>query len=275
MNKFIRYYDLYNYKMATKKTTELIITLPNGKCVSTIFDCEKNIHDIFCFVRDQMRCETTIHLYASQLRNLSPKDKITDHFKNLSSIQFSWKMVEINLCETDTINVRIEIEGSHFGKIIPIQMSPNNRVSILQRVVLELLDKEEKIDLFTSDVEMVHQEEILHPTDELALHPKIARTYIFIYPILDMKKGIASHILSNDRYYLHKTIGPELTEVPLLTLRLKTKDLGPKIHACGICKKDAYIRHPITLPQCRHVFCKECIDNHVIQGNYHCYSCNH
>lgn len=273
MNKFIRYYDLYNYKMANH--TELIITLPNGKCISKIFDCKKTIRAILRFVRYEMGCETTIPLYTPQLRNLSPKDKITDHFKNLSSIQFSWKMVETNLCNTDNIDVQIDIEGPHFGKIIRIRMSPNNRVLNLLRYVLEILDNQENIDLITSDVEMVHNEQILYPTDELALHPEIARTYILFFPILDMKKGITSQILANDMYYSYKTIGPELTEVPLLTLRLKTKDLGPKIHACGICKKDAYIRHPITLPQCRHVFCKECIDNHVIQGNYHCYSCNH
>ncbi len=209
--------------MANKIT--LIITLPNSKSVSYDFD-ESNdtIRDIYRFVRDSEKIPIKF-LNASRLRGLNMNDKISNHFKNFNTIQFFLKMAAYNTCEPDELDVVIDFEDQ---RTVRLERSPDNTVYSVLHDLIEDIDQRSRTDLTENDVELVYNDEILHPSDELALYPQIARTYIFYMPTVEMKTGIVSKILSNDTYYVYKTIGSKLPQVPQLTLRLKTKNLGSK-----------------------------------------------
>lgn len=250
----------------------LTILLPQSKKLLLTIDqnCD-TIGDIYRYVRDSEQIPTKF-LYAPTLHNLLKTDKISTHFRSRDSIDFQYKVDTISpLCDKDPLYIVIEFRNNI---IIQIDKSPRDKIKSIIGDVMDLLDQSKRTDLTTNDVELVYNDTILHPSDELALYSGISRSYLFYSPNNEMNSGIVSKILSAETYYMCQVVGEKPTEIPRLTLRLKTQELSKKVHYCEMCDNDAYCRYPITLPICRHIYCKDCIDGYVKLGYQKCYVCN-
>jgi hypothetical protein len=253
-------------------TLTLIILLPQSK--KLLYNIDQNrdtIGDIYRFVRDSEKIPIKF-LYAPILNSLLKTDKISTHFRDRDLIDFQYKNDTISpFCETDPLYIVVEFRNKF---MIKIDKSPRDKIGSIISDVMDLLDQSKRTNLTANDVELVYNDTVLHPSDELALYSNISRSYIFYSPINEMNSGIISKILSAEAYYVCQVVGEKPKETPLLTLRLKTEELNHKDHNCEICSKDAYYSYPITLPMCRHIYCKDCIDEYVKLGHQDCYVCH-
>ncbi len=251
----------------------LNIRFPNSgpKYGSMVVQDGTTVRDIYRYVRDTLDIKIGI-FHIPQLRKLSYKDSIQGNLKNYDSLDVCLRLLAgPHRAHTEKLLIYVNIDNK--SDVMTIYRDPDDRVKHICADLLEDLDKKYGHNYMWDDVELVYLNKILHPEDELALYPELSRTYISYIPSIEFPNSIFGMLLAHNDYYRMEVIGKKVDPPPKLILRLRTEDPGQKKHICAICLHDAYRTNSITLPNCRHVYCKHCMSEYVARHNTTCPQC--
>ncbi len=235
---------------------------------------DETLRDIYRFIRDYLNIPIK-HFYLSCNINLSLKSfdtKITDVLHNGAIVHICHRLLA-GPKRYDTEELQIYVQLPHRQDIFTIHMNPNDIIYTVINEIVEILDQKEIFDLTPKDLELVDGNQILNPYDELAIYPQLSRTYLHYIVHEEVQSGILKTLGSDAHYYGYEIFGKQIIPVPRLELRLKTQDMEKRKHKCPICFGDTQIRNPVTLPNCRHIFCKGCLDEYVKRSNILCPIC--
>ena len=232
------------------------------------------IKDIYRFIRDNKNISIDDFFLISQCKKITydMQDKISDCFSKNTII-----MVNYRLCagpvKSNTEELNISIDLPDRKDQITLNMNPDNTIEHTVHYIIEYLDKKQYLNIFEDDVELVHNNNILHPQSQLAKYATISRTYIHYIKHQEFRNGCLKLIVNNNNYYGYEVIGKKIEPVPKLILRIKTQELPTYDEKCSICLTDMMYNNTVTLPYCRHRFCKICLDKYIKEGNIICPIC--
>lgn len=241
-------------------------------------DNNATIRDLCRYIRDNMNVSIGSFTLYKQSRYLNYVDNFTkniiDIYKNDDIITVNLKLLG-GICGKGSEKLKICINLPNYPyQNVDIICNPDDQISKISQNIIEILDKKEKINLMFYDVELVHDNNILYDDNQIAMYPKLSRSYIrFIYRE-EFGKNILSKLWeSTKKYYGYEVIGEEIENIPTIEMRLRTKEQEKIKHICPICIRYTYNTCAIILPKCRHIFCKECLDKYVKNDNDNCPIC--
>jgi len=229
---------------------------------------EDTIKDIYRYVRDIGGIPFKM-MYIPKLRKISMKDRILDHFDNNESFDIHYRLLAGPEKQYDEI-LKIYINLPKIWHVFYVRHSSDETIKEVIKNALDIVDRKYPMNYLPDEIELVHENKILHSDKELAFYKDLSRSYLKFIPSVDLENKL---LYQDYDYYKYLVFGEKPKEVPKLILRLKTQIEKPFEAKCLLCSKDPYQDGHLILPKCRHLFCKTCLHLYVKSGHLSCPKC--